>query len=116
MASHHHLRLRFWQCVFGFLDDFGNEAGRERAVFHRVFNTFGQVLSQTEAGVNTTSLIYSNNTTIITDPLGHVRLDVHTPTGELASFTDESNQTITLGSNPFGQRASASLIVWARPL
>jgi RHS repeat-associated protein len=74
--------------------------------FAQVFNADGQVLTQTEAGTNVTSLSYSNNTTTITDPIGHVRVDIHTPTGELASFTDESNQTITLGSNPSGRRGS----------
>jgi RHS repeat-associated protein len=72
--------------------------------FAQVFNANGQVLTQTEAGTNVTSLSYSNNTTTITDPIGNVRVDVHTTTGELASFTDESGQTITLGSNPSGQR------------
>ena len=76
--------------------------------FSQVFNTNGQVSTQTEAGTNTTSLNFSNNTTTITDPIGHVRVDVHTPTGELASFSDESSQTIGIGSNPSGQRASVT--------
>ena len=80
--------------------------------FAQTFNTNGQVLTQTEAGTNITSLNYSHNTTTITDPIGHVRVDVHTPTGELASFTDESSQTIGLGSNPSGQRASIHRPPW----
>jgi RHS repeat-associated protein len=76
--------------------------------FAQAFNTNGQVLTQTEAGTNITSISYSNNTTTITDPIGNVREDVHTPTGELASFTDESSETITLGSNPAGQRTSVT--------
>ena len=76
--------------------------------FAQVFNTNGQVSTQTEAGVNTTSLIYSNNSTILIDPIGNIRVDVHTPTGELASFTDESNQVVMCGSNPTGQRTSVT--------
>ena len=76
--------------------------------FAQVFNTNGQVVTQTEVGTNITSISYSNNTTTITDPIGNVRVDVHTPTGELASFSDESSQTIILGSNPSGQRASVT--------
>jgi RHS repeat-associated protein len=76
------------------------------APFTQTFNTNGQVATQTEAGSNTTSLVYSNTTTILTDPLGNVRRDVHTATGELAGFTDEAGQTISIGSDASGHRSS----------
>ena len=36
--------------------------------YAQVFNASGQVISQTEAGTNTTTLAYSNLTTLVTDP------------------------------------------------
>ncbi|HZM04285.1 MAG TPA: RHS repeat-associated core domain-containing protein [Candidatus Saccharimonadales bacterium] len=72
--------------------------------YTQVFNASGQVISQTEAGANTTTINYSNLTTTLTDPLGNTRTDAHTELGELASFTDEIGQTILTGSDDHGRR------------
>jgi RHS repeat-associated protein len=76
--------------------------------YSQTFSSNNQVLSQTEAGTNTTSFVYSNNTTTTIDPGGHLRQYVHSAGGELAAFTDENNQAITMTSNASGQRTSVT--------
>ncbi len=73
--------------------------------FTQTFDAQGRVATQTEAGSNVWSLNFASLTTTVTNPAGNAVQDVHTATGELASYKDEAGQTLPLGSNAKGQRS-----------
>ncbi|MBI3416000.1 MAG: hypothetical protein HY043_11930 [Verrucomicrobia bacterium] len=75
------------------------------APFTQTFDAQGRIATQTAAGSNLWSLNFSGATTTVTNPAGNIVQDVHTATGELSSYKDESGQTLPLASNSRQQRS-----------
>jgi RHS repeat-associated protein len=76
------------------------------ARFVHTYDSSGRVTSQVAMGLFTNWISYLGNTTITTNALGLVRTYTHSPNGELSSYTDETNQTVTVFSNTNGQRSA----------
>jgi RHS repeat-associated protein len=76
--------------------------------YAQTFDSLGRVATQTESGTNIHSLTYAVNVTTLTDPLGRTRRNVHTTSGELLAFTDESNLSLGMDYNSSGQRIAVA--------
>jgi YD repeat-containing protein len=76
--------------------------------YSQVYNPGGQAVAQTESSSFTNRLAYAGAATLITDPLGFVRQDVHAPGGLLTTFTDEAGLNLNLGYDSKGRRSSVT--------
>ena len=75
--------------------------------FTQVF-TAGKVTGQTERGTDTTTMAYGAGATTITQPGGATMVHSYAPTGEIAAYTDEGGETVTMTSDATGRRSGVA--------
>ena len=72
--------------------------------FSQTFGASGEVLTQTDSEMNTSTFAYAPPNTTITDPEGEIRVHTHTDAGVLSNSQDRSGLSVQIAVDAAGRR------------